>query len=345
MSKMLSWAEDECRRACKRENPTYDFDSDDFDYGCSCYKSALKAYKSLMEDEHTGASMCFTKNILMKLIDHQPLTPITDDDFFGEWNGIGHPDLNDDDYLKQRGLKSDIQCPRMSSLFRYEYLDGRIEYHDVDRSYFVDVECPSDTYSSSDRFLDEMFPITMPYMPSRKKFVIYARTFLTDKKNGDFDTKGILYVITPEDKRVDLNIYRHEINGKMTDITKEEYDELLKKRIDPLNKKVSGHLIWTVLENSTDDQQRDIRSLAWSKIPEDEKKKMYDDLDRMCMFFDHPDHYQYNTFHNIQAMARGDEEDYKDVPELVEIGNYLQSIIIRLSKVEFTEEELKKCRK
>ena len=41
---MYSWAEQECRLACKKENPDFDFDSDDFDYGCSCYKSALKAY-------------------------------------------------------------------------------------------------------------------------------------------------------------------------------------------------------------------------------------------------------------------------------------------------------------
>ena len=36
-------AEQECRLACKKENPNFDFDSDDFDSGCSCYKSALKA--------------------------------------------------------------------------------------------------------------------------------------------------------------------------------------------------------------------------------------------------------------------------------------------------------------
>ena len=77
---MYEWAEQECRLACKRENPDFDFDGDDFDYGCSCYKSALKAYKSLVEDDHSGMSFSFTRDILERLMRHEPLTLITDDD-------------------------------------------------------------------------------------------------------------------------------------------------------------------------------------------------------------------------------------------------------------------------
>ena len=69
---MYEWAEQECRLACKKENPNFDFDSDDFDYGCSCYKSALKAYKSLLEDEHSGMSFSFTRNILDRLMRGEP---------------------------------------------------------------------------------------------------------------------------------------------------------------------------------------------------------------------------------------------------------------------------------
>ena len=166
---MSEWAERECRIACKRENPDFDFDSDEFDYGCSCYKSALKAYKSLMEDGHSGASFGFTKNILIRLMEGQPLTPITDKDFF---EGDNLRCLGDDEYLKERGLKSDIQCPRMSSLFRKETLDGKVTYHDVDRAYFVDIENPSNTYSSCVSFLDELVPITMPYGVSHRHCMV-----------------------------------------------------------------------------------------------------------------------------------------------------------------------------
>ena len=61
---MYEWAEQECRLACKKENPNFDFDSDDFDYGCSCYKSALKAYTSLAVDGLSGMSFSFTRDIL-----------------------------------------------------------------------------------------------------------------------------------------------------------------------------------------------------------------------------------------------------------------------------------------
>ena len=114
---MYEWAEQECRLACKKENPNFDFDSDDFDYGCSCYKSALKAYKSLMRDGHSGTSFSFARNILERLMRHEPLTPIMDDDFEG-----GNL-IYDDEDLTSMGLKSEIQCPRMSSLFRKETVD------------------------------------------------------------------------------------------------------------------------------------------------------------------------------------------------------------------------------
>ena len=162
---MYEWAEQECRLVCKRENPDFDFDSDDFDYGCSCYKSALKAYKCLMSDEHSGMSFSFTRNILERLMRGEPLTPITDDDFKG-----GNLLYSDED-LVSIGLKSDIQCPRMSSLFRKEALDGKITYNDIDRAYCVNVEDPSDTFSCGmvTNIVGEMFPIQMPYFPKKEK--------------------------------------------------------------------------------------------------------------------------------------------------------------------------------
>ena len=77
---MYEWAQREVELACKKENPEWDGES--FDYGCSCYQSALKAYKSLLEDGHSGYSFSVTKNILNKLMDGRPLTPITEDDFY-----------------------------------------------------------------------------------------------------------------------------------------------------------------------------------------------------------------------------------------------------------------------
>lgn len=75
---MKEWAKREVELACKHENP--DRKEGEFDYGCACYESALKALTSLMEDEHSGFSINLTKQILNRLIDGKPLTPIEDTD-------------------------------------------------------------------------------------------------------------------------------------------------------------------------------------------------------------------------------------------------------------------------
>lgn len=327
------WAEQECRIACKRENPNFNFDSSDFDYGCSCYKSALKAYKSLCEDGHSGASFGFTRSILIKLLDGHPLTPIKDEDFFSVEQGSEIIPLESPEYLKERGLKSHLQCPRMSSLFRKETLDGKISYHDVDRAYYVDIEHPSDTYSSSSQIIDEMFPITMPYIPKKGRYKIYAQTFLVDAKHGDFDTRGIIYIETPNGERIDVNKYMTEddVNGGWKDITKEEYDELLSHRIDKLNKKIAKHLLWTLISNSSNEDEIKRRETAYKERPQLLKDKDLSTLTTLCQFFDNPENYKYNTYGMHQALCNKDEDVYKDVPELVGIANALTDIRVAIA--------------
>jgi len=317
--KTTDWAEKECRIACKKENPDYDFDSNEFDYGCCCYKSALKAYKSLCEDNHSGASFSFTKDILIRLMDGQPLTPITDNDF---------PKVEydpEDEWLKRRQLKSSIQCPRMSSLFREETLDGNVSYHDIDRAYYINIEDPSDTYMTWTGFIDDMFPITMPYMPETGKYKIYAQSFLTDKNKGDFDTRGILYVITPSGEKVDVGIYQHEEDShKWVDITKEEYETLLSQRIDEISAKVARKLIWTLVSNSGSKDEIELKERGFKAMDEIYKDFMFTTLTSECKFFDNPDNWQYNTFHVRQALVNGETEEFKDITELVSISRFLQ---------------------
>ena len=319
---MYDWAEQECRIACKKENPDFNFDSEDFDYGCSCYKSALKAYKSLCEDDHSGASFNFTRIILERLMEGQPLTPITDEDFEG---GVS---IFSDKDLASRGLKSEIQCPRMSSLFRRETLDGKVSYNDNNRAYCINIENPSVTFSSAkDQVVDEFFPITMPYIPEKGKYKVYCQTFLTDKKNGDFDTQAILYFITPDGKRVDVNRYQTEKDGKMVDITKEEYEFLLKKRIDGLRNKVADNLLWTLLSNSASEEEIKRRKTRWNGLLLSTRKGIEDSLRQMCAFFEVPENYKYNTFEVHQELCRGNFDSFKDINELVEIGVFLQNIL------------------
>lgn len=350
---MSEWAERECRIACKKENPEFDFDSDDFDYGCSCYKSALKAYKSLMEDGHSGASFGFTKNILIRLMEGQPLTPITDEDFF---SGDGKPIVVEpDEYLKKRGLKSSIQCSRMTSLFRDEALDGKVTYHDVDRAYFVDIEEPSNTYCSNDRFLDEMYPITMPYYPQGGKFVIYAQEFLTDKKNGDFDTRGLIYMTTPKGERVELGLYYTEMDGKWTQIPKAQYDELLAKRIDKLSVKVADKLIWTLLSNSSDEKESERRNAAYNKMSDEWKVRTREKLIELCEFFEYEENYKWNTFKMEQKLCKGEASIanwketqyslYEGESCLEEIAEFMTVVLETLNNKIVTKEDIESLHK
>ena len=330
---MSDWAENECRIACGRENSNFDFDDnseDNFDYGCSCYKSALKAYKSLCGDGHSGFSFNEAKHILERLMDGLPLTPIKDEDFFINQKDMPQQ-LESEEYLVERGLKSEIQCPRMSSLFRLESLDGDVNYHDIDRYYFVNIENPSDTYHSSADFLNKMFPITMPYMPTKEKFKIYEQTFLTDKEHGDFDTKGIFYMVTPNGERIDLNIYKTEgDDGKWKYISREEYNELLEKRIDKLCDKVADHLIWMLISNSADEDEIARREEKYKQIDDNTREMWFLQLSAMCRFFENSDNWQYNTFSMHQALCNGNIEKYKQIPPLCAIAEHLKGILDEL---------------
>ena len=199
------WAEKEIEIACKKENPNWDGKS--FDYGCACYQSALKAYKSLCEDEHSGYSFGLTKNILIRLMEGLPLIPITDDDF----TNVKPEIWESPEYLKEYGLKSNLQCPRMSSLFREETLDGKITYTDVERTIMYDATgcCHS---SIASRLVDEMFPITMPYYPKVGKYKVYGETFYmengidkTAEHTGTYNLVKIYYIITPNNERIEVN--------------------------------------------------------------------------------------------------------------------------------------------
>ena len=320
---MYEWAEQECRLACKKENPNFDFDSDDFDSGCSCYKSALKAYKSLVEDEHSGMSFSFTRDILERLMRREPLTPITDDDFKG-----GSLIYSDED-LASMGLKSEIQCPRMSSLFRKETVDGKVTYCDVNRAYSINVENPSDTFycGRETNIVDEMFPIKMPYLPEKEEYKAYIQTFLADKKNGDFDTQGILYLITPEGKRIDINRYYTEKAGKMVEISKDEYDELLANRLDKICDTAAENLLWTLVSNSSSDEEIERREKIWKSISSSIKNDIESSLREMCMFFENPENYKYNTFSIHQSLCKGKFDSFRDIDELVKIGEFLQNVL------------------
>ena len=221
---MDAWAEREIEILKSKNKPESD---EEFDYVGECAESALRAYKCLMSDGHSGMSISITAGILNKLIKGQALTSIEDTE--DAWNESGG-------YCdEEKGIKH-YQSNRMSSLFKDVYPDGTVKYSDIDRVTGINMADPDITYTSGTlrAIVDEMFPITMPYSPKSKSYKIYTENFLTDRSKGDYDTVGYLYMITPEGERIELNKFYHEFNRheEMKEITKEEYEELKKRKIE-----------------------------------------------------------------------------------------------------------------
>ena len=211
---MIEWAENEVRIACERENPNRK--EGEFDYGCACYESALKAYKCLCEDGHSGSSFSITRQILNRLMEGKPLTPIEDRE--ENWNHING-------FSKKYEV---YQCKRMSSLFKYIHPDRTVKYNDVDRCVCYDINHPTICYHSGlvDSIINNIWPITMPYCPDGT-IKVYCEDFLTNKKNGDFDTVGIFYAIKSDGTKVNISRFfkiDEPFDTDWVELSREQYD-------------------------------------------------------------------------------------------------------------------------
>lgn len=209
---MTDWAKSEVEIACKREAPNRK--NGEWDYGCACYESALKAYLSLMDDGHSGASFGFTTGILKRLLEAKPLTPI--EDVPEMWNEVSHNADGSHDY----------QSRRMSSLFKHVLSEGVVKYSDVRRYYCEDLETGC-TYTCGleGNVLDELHPITLPYYPPIGYYVFKTHELLADPKNGDFDTKAILELKHPDGTVESIYRYFAEDGDGWREITYTEFTE------------------------------------------------------------------------------------------------------------------------
>ena len=215
MSELLDWAKTEIQLAIDKEQRNAN--QNEWNYGTECYKSALKAYESLLSDEHSGCSIEVTQSILNRLIDGNPLTPIEDTE--DTWN-----------LVSQKGGVNTYQCSRMSSLFKkvikHDSDKETVSYNNLDACYCVEDD-ESIPYHSSliNRLYSEMFPITMPYMPPTAPDMAVCKEILTDPKNGDFDTVAFLYVQKPSGERIEVNRYFKEVETGWKEISRTEYEE------------------------------------------------------------------------------------------------------------------------
>lgn len=293
---LRDWAKREVEIACKRENPNWDGES--FDYGCSCYMSALKAFESLCDDGHSGYSFSVTRRILEKLLYNRPLTPITDEDFTNQTSIF-----ND---------REEYQYPRMSSLFKTVYEDGSVEYSDVNRAYSFDAEFPDDTFTCGfdTDFLDKLIPITLPYDGTSTKYAIKVQRF--DTKDG-VEYRAILSITDPEGKVIPVDKY-YRIDDKGSEhkeIAKEEFELALQNRDHTISEMVKDRIIH-ILEYYEEDYGDDLYKGFLRRLGED--PSLSNKLLEVCQVFEHCDP-EYRTWSYLRRLAHKhkDFEDYDPI--------------------------------
>ena len=72
----------------------------------------------------------------------------------------------------------------------------------------------------------------MPYSPTTQPYKVYTETFLVDQKNGDFDTRAVLYIIQPDGQKTEVNRFFKDVPNGWEEITLEEYNERKKNQIN-----------------------------------------------------------------------------------------------------------------
>ena len=218
---MTEWAEKEVELALEREIAAIENDTEETDedmkemgkqYAECCYASALKAYRSLMKDEHSGYSFSVTRGILKRLLDGYPLTPI--EDIPESW-GLVH----------ETGETVTYRCKRCHSLFKkVDKKTGDVTFDDVDRIICTNSSGICWTNGFISKKISEIHPIEMPYRPTGRYYVS-AFDFAVSGTPGEFDTMEIKSVKCPDGKVEILNWYFKEVDGQFTPIDADEYNQ------------------------------------------------------------------------------------------------------------------------
>lgn len=190
-------------------------------YVNGCLDSALKAYKSLCEDGHSGMSFSITRSILECLMHDIPLTPIEDvPESWGDSYGFGENDK-----------RKHFQCVRRSSLFKEIDEDGKVSYHDIDNRVLEEVKL-EDGHSiglgsnRTDKVLAKYCPeaveIKFPYCPPRYPWRVRMSEELKD--NGhDRDFYYLSYITCPNFERIHVDKYVYFDNMcKLHEATEED---------------------------------------------------------------------------------------------------------------------------
>ena len=184
-------------------------------YICECLNSALKAFNSLREDGHSGASLEQMLMFLQRLVRGLPLTPINEDTTWVKSS------------VSESGTIT-YQCARMTSLFKDVDREGNITYSDVNRVVCVnkdDSHAPVWYNGFVSKIVNSIYPIKFPYYTSSDPIIAYVSEHTTSV-NEDFDTMCIDSVKLDNGETVELKkFFKEDTNtNSWVEIDEEEYN-------------------------------------------------------------------------------------------------------------------------
>lgn len=195
-------------------------------YADGCYDSALKAYLSLCEDGHSGMSIGFTLGILNRLVKGLPLSPIEGKE--DEWEVIERKDNH-----------ITYQNKRCFALFK-KVINGEVSYNYVDKTVvFYNGEDTGCHNGHASKFVEELHPTTLPFMPPEKSYKVYCNEY--DSAQGDYVLREYTHLINPDGEREELNRY-FLLSGHndSIELTKSEFDyqkAVLEKEMEDARRK------------------------------------------------------------------------------------------------------------
>ena len=208
------WAKREVELA-KNEALKLGADNCSAHYICECLNSALKAFNSLREDRHSGASMEQMLMFLQRLVRGLPLTPIDEDTTWVKSS------------VSESGTIT-YQCARMTSLFKDVDREGNITYSDVNRVVCVnknDSHAPVWYNGFVSKIINSIYPIKFPYYTSSDPIIAYVSEHTTSLSE-DFDTMCIDSVKLNSGEIVDVKrFFKEDTNiNSWVEIDEEEYN-------------------------------------------------------------------------------------------------------------------------
>lgn len=215
---LLQWAENEVKLAIE-DLKKHGEHLCNRDLQIRQFREALCIYRKYCLDESREMSTAPVNYIVDHLINNLPLTDLTNGPC--EWHQL--PDL----YITSDEKVEYYTHKRYPALCKKISPGGTEVYNDNRRIKFCSIRNPEqflDDYDSH-RFLNKLLPITMPYMPPLHPYEMIGETFLTDPKNGDYDTIGYFYIKCPNGDMISINRYFKLIRDTETEISNFEYND------------------------------------------------------------------------------------------------------------------------